>query len=73
MLKLPDELEERVRDRAQAEHRTLHSLVLAAVERYVTETVSDAEFERALGEVQPYAADVFAWHDSQDQPGSSAR
>ncbi|HEV2087750.1 MAG TPA: Arc family DNA-binding protein [Cryptosporangiaceae bacterium] len=67
VLRLPDELEERVRSRAQAEHRSLHSLVIQAVERYVTETVSDADFERALAEVGPYAQDVFAWHDNADR------
>lgn len=73
VLKLPDELESRVRERAQVEHRTLHSLVVHAVERYVTETVSDEEFDRALAEAAPYAQDVFAWHDQQQEAGDSAR
>lgn len=67
VLKLPEDLEARVRSRAEVEHRTLHSLVVNAVERYVTETVSDADFDRALAEVGPYARDVFAWHDDADR------
>lgn len=44
----------------------MHSLVLQAVQRYVTETVSDAEFERALADVGPYASDVFDSYDRQE-------
>jgi predicted transcriptional regulator len=74
VLRLPDELESRVRQRADAEHRTMHSLVLHAVERYVTETVSDEDFDRALAEAAPYALDVFAWHDQQQEAtGDSTR
>ncbi len=67
VLKLPEDLEARVRTRAGTEHRTLHSLVVNAVERYVTETVSAADFDRALAEVGPYTQDVFSWHDSADR------
>jgi len=73
VLKLPEDLEARVRSRAEVEHRSLHSLVLTAVERYVTETVSAADFDRALADVGPYAADVFAWHDNAGTIGANSQ
>jgi predicted transcriptional regulator len=71
VLRMPDDLEGRVRARADAEHRTMHGLVLHAVERYVTETVSDAEFARALADVGPYARDVFDWYDDHGDGAST--
>ncbi|WP_419995369.1 Arc family DNA-binding protein [Streptomyces boninensis] len=47
-LRLPEELQESLKERADAEGRSMHAIVILAVERYLTEE-ADRETVRKLG------------------------
>lgn len=60
------ELEERVKERASLEHRSLSSLVVHAVEHYIDHTATDAQVEELLpGIVEQVAAAADAYDARQ--------